>query len=239
MNKFFIRNLYLLVAFVLIHSLAFAQKTELSTADSLFMNQKYTEAYETYEKIFNENQASPAMLTRMAFIQEGLGNYANALYYLNLYYLQSSDRDALTKMREIAEEHNLSGYEYSDFKFFENFIRKYQMEISFCLMAFSLFILGYSFRKTKKDERPAISLGVQLIALIALLAINNELFIKDKGIINQDQSILMSGPSAGAEPIEAIGLGNKVTILETDELWSKIIWNDSEAYIRNKNVRKL
>ena len=49
----------------------------------------------------------------------------------------------------------------------------------------------------------------------------------------------MSGPSAGAEPIESIGLGNKVTILETDELWSKIIWHDSEAYIRNKNVRKL
>ena len=237
--KIFIRNIYTFITLVFVSSSALAENSELSIADSLFNNQKYTEAYETYEKIFNENQASPAMLTRMAFIQEGLGNYANALYYLNLYYLQSSDRDALTKMREIAEEHNLTGYEYSDFKFFENFIRKYQMEISFCLMAFSLFVLGYSFRKTKKEERPAISLGVQLIALLALLAINNELFIKEKGIINQDQSILMSGPSAGAEPIESIGLGNKVTILETDELWSKIIWHDSEAYIRNKNVRKL
>lgn len=239
MNRIFIRNIYSVLALVFVCSSAFAEKSELSIADSLFNNQKYTEAYETYEKIFNENQASPAMLTRMAFIQEGLGNYANALYFLNLYYLQSSDRDALAKMREIAEEHNLSGYEYSDFKFFENFIRKYQMEISFCLMAFSLFILGYSFRKTKKEERPVISVGVQLLTLLTILAINNELFIKEKGIIQQDQSILMSGPSAGAEPIEAIGLGNKVTILEADELWSKIMWQDSEAYVRNKNIRKL
>ncbi len=84
-----------------------------------------------------------------------------------------------------------------------------------------------------------ISVGVQTITLLAILAINNQLFIKTKGIVKQDQSLLMSGPSAASEPIELIGQGNKVTILESNDLWSKIEWQEQEAYIRNKNIRKL
>ena len=229
MNQIFVRNIAS-VFFILFGCFgALSQNSELSSADSLFNNQKYTEAFEKYENLFNEGFASAAMLTRMAFIQEGLGNYSNALYYLNLYYLHSSDRDALNKMREIAEEHNLIGYEYSDFKFFENFIRKYQNQILLGLMAFSIFLVGYSFRKLKKEEKPMISVGVQTITLLAILAINNQLFIKTKGIVKQDQSLLMSGPSAASEPIELIGQGNKVTILESNDLWSKIEWQEQEA----------
>ncbi|WP_421872212.1 SH3 domain-containing protein [Marinoscillum sp.] len=239
MNHFFSRIIFSLIFTGLFTFGAHAQTAELSTADSLFSNQKYTEAFEIYENIFQQKMASSAMLTRMAFIQEGLGNYGEALYYLNLYYLRSSDKGALVKMREIAEEHGLSGYEYSDFKFFENFIRKYQHLITLCLIAFSIFLLGYSFRKTKKDERPMISVALQALTLILILVVNNEMFLKQSGIIQKDQSLLMSGPSAGAEPLRTIGLGNKVVILESDELWTKIEWDGEMAYIRNKNLRRL
>lgn len=239
MNHFFSRIIFSLIFSGMFAFGACAQSAELSTADSLFSNQKYTEAFEIYENIFQQKMASSAMLTRMAFIQEGLGNYGEALYYLNLYYLRSSDKGALVKMREIAEEHGLSGYEYSDFKFFENFIRKYQNLITLCLIAFSIFLLGYSFRKTKKDERPMISVALQALTLILILVVNNEIFLKQSGIIQKDQSLLMSGPSAGAEPLRTIGLGNKVVILESDELWTKIEWDGEMAYIRNKNLRRL
>lgn len=239
MIHFFVRFISALVISILACSTTIAQSNELLHADSLFSNQKYTEAYEKYEAIFNQDQSSPAMLTKMAFIQEGLGNYANALYYLNLYYLQSSDKHALTKMREIAEEHHLSGYEYSDGRFFENFIRKYGLELTLFLAAFSLFLLIYSFRKVQKEERPGISVAVQLLSLVSLFILNNELLLQDKAIISHDQSLLMSGPSGAAEPIESIAQGNKVTVLQSDELWSKIEWQDSHAYIRNKNIRKL
>ena len=239
MNHFFSRFILSIIFASSLTLGTLAQTTELSTADSLFNNQKYTEAFEMYENIFQQNQASLAMLTRMAFIQEGLGNYADALYYLNLYYLKSSDKDALVKMREIAEEHDLRGYEYSDFKFFENFVRKNQDLITLCLIAFSAFLLVYSFRKTKKEERPMFSVALQALTLILILVVNNEIFLKDSGIVQKNQSILMSGPSAGAEPIQVIDQGNKVFILDSDELWSKIEWEDSEAYIRNKNIRKL
>lgn len=216
-----------------------AQFAELSTADSLFAHQKYTEAFKMYENIFQQNQASPAMLTRMAFIQEGLGNYSDALYYLNLYFLKTSDKAALNKMRELAEKHHLVGYEYTDTKFFLNFLRKYQLEITLSLIAFSLFLLAYGFNKFRHDEKPATSLVLQALVLLLIVAFTNDLFFEKKAIVSQDHSMLMSGPSAGAEPVNYIGKGNKVSVLKSDALWTKINWDNREVYIRSKNLKSL
>jgi hypothetical protein len=52
------------------------------------------------------------MLLKMAFVKEGLGDYSNALYYLNLYYLKTYDKKVLKKMENLAERyHKLEGYE--------------------------------------------------------------------------------------------------------------------------------
>ncbi|MEQ8473643.1 MAG: SH3 domain-containing protein [Marinoscillum sp.] len=239
MDYFFNRFIFTVIFSGFTAILALGQNAELLVADSLFSNQKYTEAFEKYENIFQDNQASPAMLTRMAFIQEGLGNYTDALYYLNLYYLKTSDKASLAKMREIAEEHNLVGYEYSDVRFFENYTRKYQVEITLLLLAFSAFLLFYSYRKFKKEEKPVTATILQVVTLIVILITNNNLVTKESAIVRQDQAIIMSGPSAGSEPIDYVGKGNKVTVKESDDLWTQIEWQGAEAYIRNKNIRKL
>ena len=57
-----------------------AQNSLLNTADSLFSQQKYTEALNLYEEIYTSGRASSAMLLKMAFIQDGLNNYADALF---------------------------------------------------------------------------------------------------------------------------------------------------------------
>lgn len=216
-----------------------AQNLQLKSADSLFSVQKYTEAYKKYEEVFDQNLASPAMLVKMAFIQEGLGNYADALYYLNLYYNKTSDKLAAAKMRELAEEHSLEGYEYSDLRYITGFFRKYNTEITACLLAFSLFLVAYSYRQFKIGYRPAISLGLQLVTLCLIAILTNGWFIKDKAIINQDNALLMTGPSAGAEPIDFAAKGNKVTLLSSDPLWSEIAWGEGRVYIRTKNLKVL
>jgi uncharacterized protein YgiM (DUF1202 family) len=64
-----------------------AETRELVKADSLFEQKKYTESFDLYEQILDEEQlASPKMLLKMAFIKEGLGDYSRALYFLNVYY---------------------------------------------------------------------------------------------------------------------------------------------------------
>ncbi|MEQ8580641.1 MAG: SH3 domain-containing protein [Marinoscillum sp.] len=239
MKYFFIRIIQTLFLILVIGLPIYGQNAELLTADSLFANQKYTEALKKYENIFNQDKASPAMLTKMAFIQEGLGNYADALFYLNLYYLKTSDKAALTKMRELAEEHNLSGFEYSDFKFMANFIRNYEVEILCVLLAFSLFLLIYGYSKRKKDELPRVSLFLQALTLVLIGLLSNQLFLADTGIVSHDHALLMTGPSAGAEPIDYIEKGNKVTVLQSDVLWTKIRWQEEVAYIRTKNLKTL
>ena len=63
----------------------------LAIADSLFEARKYTESFKIYQEIHGQNQGSPSMLLKMAFIKEGLDDYPAALYYLNQYYLFTSN----------------------------------------------------------------------------------------------------------------------------------------------------
>ncbi len=239
MNYFFKRFVFSSVLGLIVIVSSSAQSADLNTADSLFNAQKYTEAFEKYEQIYNTAKASPAMLTRMAFIQEGLGNFSDALYYLSQYYYQTSDEDALIKMRDLAEEHNLNGYEYSDTKFILNTVRQYQLELLFVLLAFSLFLFAYGFRKYRRQEKPIISLGIQLITLVLIGLLSNDVFLDKSAVITSDNALLMTGPSAGAEPVDFLNRGNKVKLLKSDPIWSQIQWGDDQVFVRTKNIKLL
>ncbi len=68
------------------------------------------------DQLFREDQVvSPAVLMKMAFIQESLGDYSEALYYLNEYFLLTSDEGAVQKMQQLSEQHSLRGYAYTDY----------------------------------------------------------------------------------------------------------------------------
>ncbi|MFY0605134.1 MAG: hypothetical protein JXR10_00365 [Cyclobacteriaceae bacterium] len=239
MNYFFKRIVFFTVIQLTFVIIGTAQNAELSTADSLFNVKKYTEAFEKYEQIYDQGQASSAMLTRMAFIQEGLGNYADALYYLSLYYYETSDKAALLKMRDLAEEHNLNGYEYSDTKFIVNTVRQYQLEIFLVLIAFSIFLFAYGYSKYRKQEKPLISLGVQVITLALIGLLSNNVFLEKSAVITSDQALLMTGPSAGAEPVDYLDRGNKVKLIKSDPLWSQIQWGEDIVFVRTKNIKSL
>src|SRR5690348_1763124 len=78
-----------------------AQAQKIKQADSLFQAKQYTQSLALYQSVFNEKKYSPAMLLKMAYIQEGLGKIGQTLYYLRLYYLASDDEQALHKMEEL------------------------------------------------------------------------------------------------------------------------------------------
>src|SRR5690349_20257780 len=73
---------------------------QLELADSLFMEKKFTQSLEVYRQIYDQGAYSPAMLLKMAYVEEGLGHTARSLYYLDKYYLMSRDDRALEKMEE-------------------------------------------------------------------------------------------------------------------------------------------
>lgn len=205
----------------------------LKTADSLFQAKQYTQSIEHYEQILKQKQYTPAMLLKMAFIQEGLLRTGQALYYLNLYYLATRDKTTLEKMNGLAEKYNLEGYEQTDNDRFLSFYHDYQLHISSALAALLALMLSISvYTKVRLKRKPVVSFVMVCLFSLALVA---NVYYPDRfstGIIAAPSTYIMSGPSSAASVVEIIGDGHRVSVLGEKDVWLKIRWNDNEAYIK-------
>lgn len=219
-----------------------AQKTSgLQTADSLFEQKKYTQSFEIYEKIFEEDQKqSPAMLLKMAYIKEGLGDLSEALYYLNKYYQLTLDKEALKKMEDLAQKHKLLGYANSDTDIFLNYYYQYLPYLLFVAMALALLFIALLYRQRKRSNIKPVFSGVALVLLLGLIFyMVNFTEENEKGIIMVPASYLMGGPSAGADVVEVVKPGHRVQVLGKEDIWVKIRWNGTVAFVKENNVRLL
>ena len=214
----------------------FSVAGEVTEADSLFTAQKYTEALNIYANLFEQNKYSPAMLLKIAFINEGLGNYAEALFFLDLYFNETANRNVIAKINELSEANHLSGYTYSDLHYFRVLLKKYKIPIESTLLALIILPAVYTFRKKRRATVSLHAAILQLLITAAILVINNEYYIRKEGIISEDQTLLFSGPSAGAERIEVIKKGHKVQVLEQLPVWYRISWNGDEAFVRKNKL---
>jgi len=208
----------------------------LQQADSLYEKKRYTQSLEHYQTILNQHEYSPAMLLKMAFIEEGLNRIGQALYYLNLYYLASNDKFVLEKMEELAAKYNLSGYENSETDQLLSFYLDYHLHLSITLMVIAVFLLSLSFYSRKKGQRPVastISLGVVLTLLLIHINATNSY---SSGIIGEPNSYLMDGPSAGASVVSVIEEGHRVRITGKIDVWYEVKWNENTVYVRDNDV---
>jgi hypothetical protein len=221
------------------YSLDKSQK--LSQADSLFDIKKYTESFLLYESIYAQQlHSTPRMYLRMAFIKEGLGNYSEALFFLNEYFLLTSDKNVQGKMKEIALEQNLNGFEINDKTFFVRQLRIFYNEITITLLAISILtfflIIYFKFKKGVRSFPLGLILIILLSASYYLLNYGRD---SNEGIITQDHAYIMSGPSSGSNLIEVIKNGHKVKIIEeSSELWMVIEWNGKKGYIRKNKIKR-
>lgn len=213
-----------------------AQNPLLNRADSLFTQQKYTEALDLYENLYASGQASSAMLLKMAFIQDGLNNYAEALFYLDKYYLLSADRKVVGKIEALAEANDLRGYAYDDTNYFLALLGKYRVPFTLLLLAISTLLFVYIIKKSKQEEKP-LAAGIIQVMIIAIIFAVNNFSASPRGIILSNNTLLRSGPSAGAEPIEMLSKGHKVKVLSQDEVWTKVMWDGREVYVRRGKLR--
>jgi len=215
---------------------AFGGDARLVEADSLFKSQKYTEAFSMYEQIMDQGYVAPSMLLKMAFIQDASGNYSNALYYLDMYYQKSADRQVVGKIEELATEHELSGYQYDDSHFFLALYSKYKTYIVMLFLFISLLLMAYTLLKTRRGLIPVVPGILQGLTLVLLLFIVNYTS-PIRGVLTSDQTLLRSGASAGAEPVELVSKGHKVKVIERSDVWTKIQWDGQVAFVRNNRIK--
>jgi len=209
----------------------------LSVADSLFRAKQYTQSLAHYKTILQEKQYSPAMLLHMAYIEEGLNNIGQALYYLNLYYLATNDKSVVTKMENMAKKFNLEGYKATDADQFMAFYQDYHFYITLFLAALMLLIVSVMFFvKVKRHRRPIPAAIFGFVILIIFFIHINFGERVTTAVVTQPDTYVMNGPSAGAPVLAIITEGHRVEVMGKRDVWMRIRWKGEVAYVKNTAV---
>lgn len=221
---------------LLLPVLAHANERVLAQADSLFTARQYTQSFELYQALLKNGKQSPAMLLKMAYIQEGLGRIGQSLYYLNLYYLASDDEQVPEKMAELAQRFELTGYQIDEASQWSLLWKKNGSWIQLTLTVFALFFLILTLVQKIRRKRVLIP-AVALLILLGLLLIQiNTISHSRQLITNQSDTYLMSGPSAGADVIQIVKDGHRLTELGKMDVWIRTRWEGEEVFIRQNQA---
>jgi tetratricopeptide (TPR) repeat protein len=208
----------------------------LGQADSLYEKKQYTQSLEHYQSILERGEYTPAMLLKMAYIEEGLGRVGQALYYLDRYYLATNDKLVLDKMEELSTKYNLEGYENSDATLVLSFYHDYRESISVALAAITILLLSMLFFWRKRGKR---SIAAGTLLLIAVLALALHINAGEKittGIIGEPDTYLMDGPSPGATVVSVIDEGHKVEVVGKVDVWYKVKWREATVFVRDHDL---
>jgi hypothetical protein len=230
--------LLILPGLFFIHNPILAQQSSfrLRQADSLFQAKQYTQSLELYQTMFDQHHYTPAMLLKMAYIEEGLGETGRALYHLNLYFKVTNDKSALEKMEQLATKYNLEGYEQTDAGIALSYYHDYRSIITITLASFLFLTASLAFYQTRKKSKP-VALSIFMIFWITLLAVHLNLGEGiNTGIISHPQTYVMSGPSAGAPVTAILTAGHRVEIIGKKDVWLKIRWEGETVYVKESNI---
>lgn len=210
---------------------------KITAADSLFYLQKYPEALQAYETIFQKSgKYSLSMLLKMAVLWENAGDYSKSLFYLNVFYRDQPNKKVLSQMEFLADKYKLKGYSYTDLEYFISLYNEFYYSIIVYILCATLAFLVYlavlKARKKKLGLRPLFFICI----LMSVYYITNYRVIPPRAIIAKQNALLMSAPSAASEVISMAGKGHRVTINKKRDIWYEINWANGAAYIREDDL---
>jgi tetratricopeptide (TPR) repeat protein len=213
----------------------------LKTADSLYRAGRYTQSMDHYQEIFKNKQYSPAMLLKMAYVEEALNNVGEAMYYLNLYFLATNDEAALEKMETLAGKYDLTGYQRSDADLIAaSFYKNYRDEISLALASLVIFLFTMLFVLRVRRKRKAYGLAVVItLVLVSLFVHVNISELTRQAIITGARTYIMDGPSPGAQLIQIVSDGHRVEVVGKDDVWLKIRWDGNIVFVKQNSLLPL
>ncbi len=223
--------------FVCMPSLAWGQR--LTSADSLFEAQKFQRALLAYEAVYAQGTYSPQMLLRMALITEGLGRYPETLYYLNQYYLRQPDPMVLAKMRSLAQQRQLAGYEAAGFDQLLGIWRRFGPYLLGLLVLGAAAMLWAMWRNRRRGE---VTLYHPLFFLLFLSGAAFLVNYGDRwqmGIVRDAPAYLMQAPAAGAPTLRQLAAGSRLQVRDQTDVWVEVRWEGQAAYVHRERLRLL
>ncbi|MBL7834863.1 MAG: hypothetical protein JNK18_12965 [Cyclobacteriaceae bacterium] len=209
----------------------------LVRADSLFAQKRYIQSLELYRKLFDDHRYTPAMLLRMAYVEEGLNNVSQSAYYLNLYYLATQDQDVLKKLEELATKNRLEGYSTDESDRLLSFYLTHRDLITWVLLGLAVLTMAIALTQRLMMKNKPVGEFVALCIVSGLLIMHlSQPALFEKAIISKNNTYMMNGPSAGASVMAVVRDGHRVDVLGTKDIWTKVRLGESEGYVRTSSL---
>lgn len=234
----FLKNIFFILYFLLQVPNAYSQIEVFKAADSLFREKKYDLAQNKYQEIIAKNQIiNPNVYLKLANIFESKGEYPEALYYLNKYYLKKPSDAIFTKMANLANEKQYKGYEKNDLNFLVLLYRQYFPFLLIALMVLGIYIFIILFyKRIKNQSTPMRHKFICLIYLVFLLTLinlpNNYIAI----IIRKNNVLLRDYPSAASQIVGKIDEGHRLNVVSIDDIWYQVFWNEKFSYVKKSDI---
>jgi uncharacterized protein YgiM (DUF1202 family) len=231
-----LKNITFITLFLTVFASARAQTYSLTRADSLFSQKRYTQSFEIYQYIFDRQQYTPAMLLKMAYVEEGLNHVARSVYFLSLYYQATRDEAARVKIQEMVDRFKLDGYNFNQVDRMVLLYQHYRNTISAAFAAVALLLLALMYYLRRRHYNP-VAVMVMLIMLLCLFLVHlNWSDGRPEAIIASSNTYVMNGPSAGASVVTVAREGHQVVVLGEEDIWAHVWWNSQDAYIKKDNL---
>jgi tetratricopeptide (TPR) repeat protein len=208
--------------------------SHLEKADSLFAKGAYEAAYPFYrQQLRQQHQVSVRALLRMAYVQEGLGHYPAALYYLSLAQARQPRYATWQKTAELAQQHRLTGYSVSwRQNLVITFRRYYYRGLQLLLLGAVASGIGLLVRRPRNRYWWLTYAGY-----LGLTGLYLNLLLPGRvGLVARPHAALMAGPSAGADWLTTASAGDRLMVRGQRDIWYQVQWRGRAAYIRRNDL---
>tara|TARA_B100000287_G_C20650784_1_gene786816 strand:- start:60 stop:770 length:711 start_codon:yes stop_codon:yes gene_type:complete len=210
----------------------------LKKGDSLFNRGKYIEAKECYDSLFFSKELySNSMLLKLSHIENNLGNFERAIFYLSKYQRNNKNDIVDQSLYQIVKENKLSTYDNSDIDFFLKLYLNNKEKLIYSLLTISVIIFLINLKRMSKKRKIIFVKSFFTINLILILIIN--VHISSEGIILYNNTFIMDDPSSGSDVYSLINKGEKIKIVDESDIWYEVEINDKNKFIRKKNILKI
>jgi len=223
-------------------SAAQSPKITLQQADSLYRAGSFMRSLDQYKGLLQQGKSSPAMLLKMARIEEGRQRPVEAMYYLSLYEAQTGSWQVMNKLEQLAKANGLKGYEITDQYRGILLLNRYGnvvQAVFLGMVLLGLFVLGY-LRKKQKRIHPVngILAGVFMV-LMLLIQIALYQALPQYAQVENNQTYALEGPSAAAPLAQMLQAGHRVTIVGQEDMWVQIQLDKKTLWVKQKALRPI
>jgi hypothetical protein len=207
----------------------------LLRADSLFNAGQYGPASQLYHaQVWQERQASPQLLLRLAYAQQQLGRPAATLLYLSMAQARQPRLSTWRQLVALATRQRLVGYPATWQQELRVRWQRYYYPGLQALLAGAVVALVFVLLR-RRTARRAWWAGLAGYALLTGLYLEL-LRPAPAALVARSGAALMAGPGAGAPWLSTATVGDRLLVIGQEDIWCRVRWQEREAFIRAADV---